>query len=114
MSGSFNASVTGVVGEGNGGNALSFRLEQNYPNPFNPSTVIRFDVPAERGNMPAGNVKLAVYNLLGREVAVLVNERRAAGTYEVKFDAAGLSSGVYFYRLEAGQAVLTKTMTVLK
>jgi hypothetical protein len=47
-------------------------------------------------------------------VAVLVNERRAAGTYEVKFDAAGLSSGVYFYRLEAGQAVLTKTMTVLK
>ena len=114
MSGSFNATATGVVEEGNGLNALSFRLEQNYPNPFNPSTVIRFDVPGGKGNLPASNVKLVVYNLLGREVAVLVNERKAAGTYEVKFDAQGLSSGVYFYRLEAGEAVLTKTMTVLK
>jgi len=114
MSGSFNATATGVVEEGNGLNALSFRLEQNYPNPFNPSTVIRFDVPGGKGSLPASNVKLVVYNLLGREVAVLVNERKAAGTYEVKFDAQGLSSGVYFYRLEAGEAVLTKTMTVLK
>jgi plastocyanin len=130
MSGSFNAAATGVSAEGNLENGLSFRLEQNYPNPFNPSTVIRFDVPGERGHLPApsasgpaggqagasgvSNVRLVVYNLLGREVAVLVNERKAAGTYEVNFDARGLSSGVYFYRLEAGEAVLTRTMTVLK
>jgi hypothetical protein len=73
----------------------SVRLYQNYPNPFNPSTTMRFELPE------AAEVKLAVYDILGREVSVLVNERKIAGSYELKFDASGLSSGVYFYRLQA-------------
>jgi hypothetical protein len=73
-----------------------FVLEQNYPNPFNPTTAIRYQLPA------AGEVTLAVYDLLGCEVSVLVNERRDAGVHEVNFDASGLASGVYLYRLQAG------------
>jgi hypothetical protein len=72
-----------------------YALDQNYPNPFNPSTFIRFELPE------ASRVRLSVYNVLGEEVAVLVNEQRAAGVFEQRFDAAGLASGVYFYRLEA-------------
>jgi subtilisin-like proprotein convertase family protein len=74
----------------------SYQLAQNYPNPFNPTTTISFQLPV------AGNVKLAVYDLLGREVSVLVDERMVAGVHEVKFDGNGLSSGVYFYRIQAG------------
>jgi len=73
------------------------RLEQNYPNPFNPITTIQFSIPN-----PAF-VTLKVYDLLGREVCVLVNEKKAPGSYEVTFDGTGLSSGVYFYRLQAGE-----------
>ncbi|RPH36785.1 T9SS C-terminal target domain-containing protein, partial [bacterium] len=72
-----------------------FALEQNYPNPFNPKTGVRFQVPG------VSDVKLAVYDLIGREVAVLVNERKAAGSFQVTFDGNGLASGIYFYRLEA-------------
>lgn len=71
----------------------AFTLEQNYPNPFNSMTDIRYQVSQ------IGNVKLSVHDLLGRVVAVLVNERQTPGRYEVRFDGAGLSSGVYFYRL---------------
>ena len=78
-----------------GGIANSFALDQNYPNPFNPKTGVRFEVPG------VSDVKLSVYDILGREVAVLVNERKAAGTYEVNFDGNNLASGVYFYRLAA-------------
>jgi photosystem II stability/assembly factor-like uncharacterized protein len=76
-------------------------LDQNYPNPFNPSTAIGYTI-AGTGHEALGTrwVKLAVYDLLGREVAVLVNEKKASGHYEVRFDGAGLSSGVYFCRLE--------------
>ena len=70
-------------------------LSQNYPNPFNPSTVIRYQLPE------ASNVRLAVFDFLGREVAMLVNERKAVGSYEIRFDASGFSSGVYLYRLTA-------------
>jgi len=73
----------------------SFKLEQNYPNPFNPTTIIRFGVP-ERSN-----VVLKIYDILGSEVATLVSEEMDAGWYERNFDAIGLSSGVYIYRLEA-------------
>jgi M6 family metalloprotease-like protein len=73
-----------------------FEVLQNYPNPFNPTTVVRYRLPV------ASNVKLSVFDLLGREVAVLVNERKAPGSYEAQFNASGLSSGVYFYRLQAG------------
>ena len=71
------------------------QLFQNYPNPFNPTSVIRYQLAV------ASNVRLAVYDVLGREVAVLVNERKAPGRHEIQFDATGLASGVYFYRLEA-------------
>ncbi|MCX7878713.1 MAG: S8 family peptidase, partial [Ignavibacteria bacterium] len=74
-----------------------YSLSQNYPNPFNPATVIRFTIPKE------GFVSLKVYDLTGREVVTLVNENRKPGTYDVKFDASKLSSGVYFYRLESGE-----------
>ncbi len=86
----------------------SYRVLQNYPNPFNPSTTIKFELPK------SSEVRLSVYDMLGREVTVLVNERRDAGVHEVKFDASGLSSGVYFYRLQAREFVSTKRMVVLK
>jgi hypothetical protein len=75
---------------------LSFALEQNYPNPFNPHTAIGYHVPV------VSMVKLVVYDLLGREVSVLVNERQNPGRYRLTFDAAGYSSGVYFCRMDAG------------
>ncbi|NWF50453.1 MAG: T9SS type A sorting domain-containing protein [Ignavibacteriaceae bacterium] len=87
---------------------VAFDLSQNYPNPFNPATKINFSLPA------AGNVKLAVFNLLGEEVATLVNGFRAAGTYSVDFNAANLNSGLYFYRLETENFSKTMKMTLLK
>jgi len=87
-----------------------FWLEQNYPNPFNPSTTIGFRVPGLGSSL----VRLSVYDLLGREVAVLVNEEKEPGSYEVKFGGAGLSSGVYFYRLQAGDFAATKRLLLLK
>jgi hypothetical protein len=86
----------------------SFTLEQNYPNPFNPETQIRYEIP------DAGHVKLSVYDLLGREVAVLVDEQRAAGSYAAQFKAAGLASGAYMYVLRAGNQVLTRKLTLVK
>jgi Secretion system C-terminal sorting domain len=85
-----------------------FTLEQNYPNPFNPLTTIKFQVPN------SSFVNLKVYDVLGNEVATLVNEEKATGSYEVNFDAKGLSSGIYFYRINAGSFVETKKMIVLK
>jgi hypothetical protein len=85
-----------------------YLLCQNYPNPFNPKTGIRYQVPG------VSDVKLIVYDLLGREVAVLVNERKVPGTYEVAFDGNGLASGVYIYRLRAGSFVQSRTMLLLK
>jgi photosystem II stability/assembly factor-like uncharacterized protein len=85
-----------------------YSLEQNYPNPFNPSTRIPFSV---RGS---GFVSLKVYDILGREVRALVNENLQTGSYEVTFDATGLASGVYFYRLLAGAFTQTKRMLLLK
>jgi len=85
-----------------------YSLSQNYPNPFNPSTSIKFTMP--KGD----NVKLVIFDLLGREVKTLVNEFRNSGTYEVNFDASLLASGVYFYRLEAGEFTDTKRMLLVK
>lgn len=92
-----------------------FLLEQNYPNPFNPKTIINFKL--SRGNGTGGitnYVSLKVYDLLGNEVSVLVNENLNAGTYEVVFDASNLSSGVYYYRIEAGSFVDSKKMILIK
>jgi hypothetical protein len=72
-----------------------FSLEQNYPNPFNPTTTIRYSLPA------ASEVKVAVFDVLGREITVLTNGRSEAGVHELTFDASGLSSGVYVCRLHA-------------
>jgi N-acetylneuraminic acid mutarotase len=85
-----------------------FTLEQNYPNPFNPSTKISFALP-ERGN-----VSLKVYDLLGGEVAQLVNGEIEAGSYDLSFNASDLPSGIYFYKLQAGSFVETKKMILLK
>ena len=85
-----------------------FKLEQNYPNPFNPSTVISYQLPE------AGNVRLKIYNMLGEEVATLVNQQQPAGTYKVDWNASGLTSGVYIYRLEAKNFVQTKKMILAK
>ena len=89
---------------------LQFSLAQNYPNPFNPVTTIGYRV----SGLGSSWVRLAVYDILGREVSVLVNERREAGVHEVKFDGAGLASGVYFYRLQAGSFMETKKLLLLR
>jgi hypothetical protein len=94
--------------------AEEITLQNNYPNPFNPSTRIQYTIGGTRGSGPGARVKLAVYDLLGREVAVLVNEKKAPGTYEVQFDATGLSSGVYFYRLSAGNVAQCREMLVVR
>ncbi len=87
---------------------LKFSLGQNYPNPFNPSTSIQYSVAGSQ------NVVLKVYDVLGREVATLVNERKAPGTYEVQFDGSKLGSGMYFYTVRAGSFTESKQMILLK
>jgi photosystem II stability/assembly factor-like uncharacterized protein len=87
---------------------LTFSLCQNYPNPFNPTTIISYQLPV------ASDVRLIVHDVLGREVAVLVNERRDAGVHEIKFDGSHLASGVYFYRMKAGAYVETKRLQLLR
>jgi hypothetical protein len=90
------------------GTPESFELSQNYPNPFNPSTKIDFKISK------ASDVKLTVYNVLGQQVATLLNEHMSAGSQSVVFDASKLSSGVYFYRLDAGNFSSIKKMMLLK
>lgn len=86
----------------------SYTLEQNFPNPFNPTTMINFSIPNE------GYVTLNVYNSIGQQVATLVNESKTAGTYQVGFDGANLSSGIYFYKLTSDNFTETKKMMLLK
>ena len=86
----------------------TLQLSQNYPNPFNPTTQIAYQLP------DASNVRLSIFNLLGQEVEVLVNERKEAGSYTASWNAGNLSSGVYMYRLEVGSNVITKRMTLIK
>lgn len=86
----------------------NFGLGQNYPNPFNPTTSFTYNVPQ------TAEVKLEVFDMLGRKVKELVNERKAAGSYTVSFDASDLSSGMYIYRLQAAETVLSKKMTLIK
>jgi hypothetical protein len=83
-------------------------LNQNYPNPFNPTTTISFTIPT------TSTVSLKVFNILGKEVATIVNETKIAGNYSVKFNAGGLSSGIYFYQLTTDNFTATKKFTLLK
>ncbi|MHB8930531.1 MAG: T9SS type A sorting domain-containing protein [Melioribacteraceae bacterium] len=90
-------------------------LYQNYPNPFNPTTTIKYSIPVEtRHASSLQHITLKVYDILGKEVATLVNEEKAPGNYEVKFDGANLSSGVYFYRLQSGSFTQTKKFVLMK
>lgn len=100
-------STTGIVKENNQ-LPVKFELSQNYPNPFNPTTSIRFQLPAY------SYIKLKVYDMLGREVATLVNENKPAGNYKIEFNASKLVSGIYFYRLESETFSQTKKLIVLK
>ena len=86
----------------------SYYLAQNYPNPFNPSTKIKYSIPQ------LSQVTLKIFNALGEEIATLVNEEKVAGYYSVEFNAATLPSGVYFYRIQAGEFVQTKKMILIK
>jgi hypothetical protein len=85
-----------------------FSLHQNYPNPFNPSTTIQYQIPE------LSFVTIEVYDVLGTEIATLLNEEKPAGNYEVEFDGSGLPSGIYFYRLQAGSFIETKKMILMK
>jgi len=87
---------------------LEYALEQNYPNPFNPSTTIKYSIPED------GFVKLAIYNMLGEEVASIVSNVQKAGRYEVNFNANGLASGVYVYRIEAANFTASKKLMLMK
>jgi hypothetical protein len=85
-----------------------FSLQQNYPNPFNPLTTIKYDIKE------LTMVELKVFDILGREVATLVNDEKPVGYYEIKFNASNLPSGIYFYRLKAGSYIETKKMVLMK
>jgi hypothetical protein len=107
--------TTGVDWRPEGQLPLRLVLEQNFPNPFNPATIIAFTVPAVAGRGSAGShVRLGLYDLLGREVAVLVDETKAPGTHAVPFHAAGMASGQYVYRLTAGGTSASKIMTLVR
>jgi hypothetical protein len=103
-----NAVVSTIRSGAERGFPTAAALSQNYPNPFNPTTVISYQLPQ------ASDVRLILYDLLAREVAVLVNGRKAAGSYSLAFDGSGLASGVYIYRLEAGKSVFTRKMLLQK
>jgi hypothetical protein len=100
------ALVTGVAAEDITPN--QFNLLQNYPNPFNPTTTIKYSIDKP------GNVRLSVYDITGSKVATIVNENKLAGNYSVNFIGTDLPSGIYFYKLEAGQYSQIKKMILLK
>ncbi len=90
----------------------SYKLHQNYPNPFNPSTRIKFSIPPSKG--ARGMTQLIIYDILGREIATLVNEQLQPGTYEVEWDGSNYPSGVYFYKLITDDFINTKKMVLIK
>jgi len=102
-----NPVITGIEDEKDG-ILRSFTLKQNFPNPFNPATQIEYSLPV------SSKVSLIIYNLMGQEIARLVNGEQIAGVHSVRWDAAGLSSGIYFSRLRASGFVETKKMVLLK
>jgi hypothetical protein len=100
--------VTNVLSVISNGVPAEFSLKQNYPNPFNPSTTIQYSLPK------AGNVKIVVYDVSGREVETLIDEHSSPGTFELTWDAARFSSGVYFYKLQTDEFTDVKKMLLVK
>jgi hypothetical protein len=100
--------INSVNDKDHGQLARTFGLSQNYPNPFNPSTIITFSLPTR------SFVSLKVFDGLGREIGILVNKELVAGTYTVKWNASGMASGVYFYRLHAGTFTESKKLILLR
>jgi hypothetical protein len=97
-----------LVQSGKSVTPIGFNLEQNFPNPFNPSTTIKFSIPKE------AKVNLSIFNVLGELVTTLVNEQMKVGHYEYEFNASNLASGIYIYRINAGDFVETKKMVLVK
>ncbi|MBK7104287.1 MAG: Type 1 glutamine amidotransferase-like domain-containing protein [Ignavibacteriae bacterium] len=91
-----------------------FTLEQNYPNPFNPNTTINYSIPNVGSDFSLSNATLKVYDILGREVAELVNQKQNPGNYKIQFDGRNLPSGIYFYTLHTNNFSITKSMVLLK
>ncbi len=109
MNRTMNWLLDGISSSGNNNYVVrSFNLEQNYPNPFNPSTTINYSLASDE------HVSLNVYDIMGREVAEVVNEEQVAGSHSVSFDASSLASGMYFYKITAGNFVSTKKMVLIK
>jgi hypothetical protein len=104
---SISAKVTLILGNG-AEKPVAFSLEQNYPNPFNPSTTISYALPK------SSHVKVGVYDVLGREVATVLNEEKSAGAYTIQWDATDVSSGVYLYRMKAGDFTAIRKMLLIK
>ena len=89
----------------------SYSLSQNYPNPFNPSTTIRFTVPGKTDEV--SHISLKVYDIMGKEIVVLVNSNFGSGTYEINWNASSVSSGVYFYRITGGNGSFSETKKMI-
>jgi hypothetical protein len=110
------------VNEAKDGTPHNFSLKQNYPNPFNPSTTIPYEIPLQPSEGKTGTaatfgrslVSLRVFDVIGREVAVLVNEQQSAGSYSIQWNASNVPSGMYFYRLQSGSYAVTKKIVLLK
>lgn len=100
--------ATGIEVDEGGNTPDKYQLSQNYPNPFNPSTEIKYSIPNQ------SHVSIKVFDILGREVATLVNREQPVGNYEVEFDASSLTSGIYFYRIQTGEFVESKKMVLMK
>ncbi|MBK7500732.1 MAG: T9SS type A sorting domain-containing protein [Ignavibacteriales bacterium] len=100
--------ITSVFDDETGDYLEEFNISQNYPNPFNPSTKITYNIPQR------SNVSLRIYDVLGKEIATLVNEQKEAGTYNIQFDASKLSSGVYIYSIQAGDFLESRKMILMK
>ncbi|MCP5062566.1 MAG: T9SS type A sorting domain-containing protein, partial [Ignavibacteriae bacterium] len=107
--------VTSIKNNNKNLTANSFILNQNYPNPFNPTTIINYTIPVVDADFASTrNVSLKVYNVLGKEVQTLVNQKQQPGEYSVTFNAENLSTGIYFYKLQVGGFLQSKKMLLIK